>query len=59
MAHGKLPDPADRPCLSASAISVRVAPAHNRIPAPPIHKAKNTVHRPLEAEVRYLQEDER
>jgi hypothetical protein len=47
-----LPDHVHRPCLSASAISVPVAPAQNRIPAPPVPKAKNTVPRPLEAVVR-------
>jgi hypothetical protein len=38
--------------LSASAIPVRGAPAQNRIPVPPVRKAKNTVRRPLKAVVR-------
>jgi hypothetical protein len=35
------------------------APTHHRISAPPVHKAKNSVPRPPEAEVCSLVEDER
>src|SRR5262249_13507546 len=40
-----MPDHAHWPCLSASAIPARVAPAYNRTLVTPVHKAKNTVHR--------------
>ena len=51
-----MPDHARRPGLIVSAIAALVAPGHNRIPVTPVHKAKSTVYKLLEAEVRYVEE---